>query len=289
MSKSLRNVALIGRQNTQGVSSTLSKLIDYLEQHKINVILEEETAAIVAKKNVLTVSRDQLKKYCEAIIVVGGDGSLLSAAQIAAKQHLPVVGVNRGRLGFLTDISPTNLNKICEILKGNYNEERRFLLEATLRTNHRIINRHLALNEVVLLSSSPGKMIEFSVYVAESFLCAYRADGLIIASPTGSTAHALSGGGPILHPTLEAFIILPMLSHNLSSRPIVIKSNDSVKITFKETNVTDVIARCDGQIQTTIHSGIIQIKKAKEKLRILHPLDYDYFETLRTKLHWETI
>ncbi|CAL7962801.1 NAD kinase [Gammaproteobacteria bacterium] len=283
-----KSVAIIGRQNTVDTRKTLSNLIKHLQSKKINIALEHDTAKILPSYKLPVIPREELHDNCELIIVVGGDGSLLSAARIAARQDLPIIGINRGKLGFLTDIAPDNITKIDAILAGNFYEEQRFLLATEMCGHDKVIIRNIALNDIAFLSYIAGHMIDFSVHVDQHFLCNYHADGLIIASPTGSTAHALSGGGPILHPALEAVVLVPMLSHNLNSRPIVIKSDSTIKVAFNNANTTDLLVRCDGQVQTMLHGSSIKIKKAKEKLRLLHPTDYSYFETLRTKLHWET-
>lgn len=283
-----KSVAIIGRQNTADTRKTLSKLIKHLQTKKINIILEHDTSKILSNHKIAAIPREKLRDNCELIIVIGGDGSLLSAARIAARQDLPIVGINRGSLGFLTDIAPNNIKKIDEILAGKFHEEQRFLLSTEMKDSNKDVVQNIALNDIVFLSYIAGHMLDFSVYVDRQFLCNYRADGLIIASPTGSTAHALSCGGPILHYTLEAVVLIPMLSHNLSSRPIVIKNDSVIKITFNNADSTDLLVRCDGQVQTMLQGSYVKIKKAKEKLRLLHPVDYNYFETLRTKLHWET-
>jgi len=287
MSSAFKSVAIIGRQNTVAARKTLSNLITHLQLKKINIALEQGTAKILPNHKLPVIPHEKLCDNCELIIVLGGDGSLLSAARIAACQDLPIIGINRGKLGFLTDIAPNNITKIDAILAGEFYEERRFLLASEMQNNDKAIVRNLALNDIVFLSYIAGHMINFSVHVDQQFLCSYYADGLIIATPTGSTAHALSSGGPILHPALEAVVLVPMLSHNLSSRPIVIKSNSTIKVTFNNANTTDLLVRCDGQVQTMLHGSSVKIKKAKEKLRLLHPTDHNYFETLRTKLHWE--
>ena len=287
MSIKFKNIAIIGRQNTTGAAKTLSALIKYLQTKKINVALEHDTATIIPNCKVPTIPREKLKNNCDLIIVVGGDGSILSAARIAASQNLPIVGINRGNLGFLTDITPSNLTKIDEILAGKYLEEHRFLLTVTTENQNKLPNKSLALNDITFFSYITGRMIEFAVYIDQQFLCNYRSDGLIIATPTGSTAHALSSGGPIIHPTLKNIVLVPVLSHNLSSRPIVISNKSNIEIAFNENNLANLLVLCDGQTQTNIHSGPIKISKAKERLRLLHPTDYNYFETLRTKLNWE--
>jgi len=288
MSSTFKSVAIIGRQNTADISKTLEDLIKHLQRKKIDIVLENDTAKILPDHKIHAVSREQLSEHCELIIVVGGDGSLLNAARTAVRQNLPIVGVNRGKLGFLADIAPDNINKIDAILAGEFYEEQRFLLATEMNDKDNAIVRNLALNDVVFLSCIAGQMIDFSVHVEQQFLCNYHADGLIIATPTGSTAHALSGGGPILHSALEAIVLVPMLSHNLSSRPIVINNESAIEVIFNNVDTADLLVRCDGQVQTMLHGGSVKIKKAKEKLRLLHPIDYNYFETLRSKLHWET-
>lgn len=282
-----KSVAIVGRQNTTDIHKTLTKLIKHLKRKKINIVLEHDTARILPDYKIPIIHRDKLHHHCELIIVVGGDGSLLSASRIAAQQNLPIIGVNRGHLGFLTDIKPNNIAKIDEILAGKFYEEQRVLLSADMKDKNKTITQNLALNDIVFLSYVAGNIIDFSVYVDQQFLCNYHADGLIIATPTGSTAHALSGGGPILHPVLDAIVLVPMLSHNLSSRSIVIKNEGTIKVVFNNADTTDLLVRCDGQVQTILHGCYVEIKKAKEKLTLLHPTDYSYFETLRTKLHWE--
>lgn len=287
MSAMFKSVAIIGRQNNMDTRTTISNVIMHLEKKKISTVLEQDTAKILLNYKIPAVPKEDLHHNCELIIVIGGDGSMLSAARIAAKQNLPVIGINRGNLGFLTDIAPDNIEKIDAILAGDFYEEQRFLLVTEAKDCQQILQRNLALNDVVFLSYIAGDMLSFSVYVNNQFVCDYNADGLIISTPTGSTAHALSGGGPILTPDLEAITLVPMFSHNLNSRPIVVKSDSIIKVVFNSTDATELLVRCDGQVQTMLHGGYIQIKKAEEKLRLLHPADYDYFETLRTKLHWE--
>lgn len=288
MKSKFRTVALIGRQKSVVAAKTLRSVINFLSNQKINLIIEKDTATILPNCQLPIFSRNELKDHCQLIIVVGGDGSLLNAAHIAAPSNIPVLGVNRGYLGFLTDILPTNLSKIKEILAGDFYEEQRFLLNVKMQYHNKIIAKSLALNDIVLLSSLNAHIIEFAVHVDGQFVCNYYSDGLIISTPTGSTAHALSGGGPILYPSLEAIVLVPMFSHNLSSRPIVIKSDHDITIEYYEKNSNDMRVSCDGQERIAIPpGGTISISKYHKTLRLLHPLDYNYFETLRTKLNWE--
>lgn len=289
MENSFKNIVLIGRRHTEGVTDTLEEIINYLKARNINIILEKETAVMLMGHNLPVLARDNLKGNCDLIITVGGDGSLLTAGRIAADQDIPVVGVNRGTLGFLTDIAPDEINKIGELLDGKYIEEQRFLLKARVQHESHTITQGTALNDVVLLPSETNRMIEFTVSINDQFVCVHRADGMIVATPTGSTAHALSGGGPILHPSLDAIVLLPMFPHNLSSRPIVVKSDSNIEVIIGEECKARPNISCDGQDLIPIPAGgKINIQKYEHKFSLLHLSDYNYYETLRGKLHWES-
>lgn len=278
----------MSKQEMPEVIAASQKLIEYLLQQKIKLILEDKTAQLFKQPTLPHFPTDQIGAHANLLIVVGGDGSLLSAARSIATQNLPILGVNCGRLGFLNDISPDKITKIESILQGEFFDEERFLLQTQVKIKDKIIWQDFALNDAVLLAGDAGHMLTFSINVNDKFVCSYRADGLIVATPTGSTAHALSGGGPILHPQLDAVTLVPMLSHNLSSRPIVINAENHIKITLAQHNTDPARLSCDGQMHTAIIPGCeINITKAQEKLHLIHPLDYDYFEALRTKLHWE--
>jgi len=253
----------------------------------LKLILEKETAEILGEKQCLTATDEELGALTDLVIVVGGDGSLLAAARSLINSGTPLLGINRGKLGFLTDISPDELRvKITEILAGHYYIEERFLLTAAIEHEQKIIAQKDALNDVVLLPGSPH-MIDFAIYVNQQLMCTQRADGQIIATPTGSTAYALSGGGPILHPQLDAIALVPMFPHNLSSRPVVIPAESVIEMVINPHSALPVLS-CDGQERLEIPSGArIKITKKSQKLCLVHPLDYDYFKTLRSKLHWE--
>jgi NAD+ kinase len=288
MTKGFQRIALIGREGTEGVPETLTALIDHLLTQKKQVVLEETTAHMIKNTRLTAVDAEDLKKNADLLIVVGGDGSMLNAAHIAVQQHLPVLGINRGRLGFLTDIPPDHLDKIDAILKGQYQEEKRFLLTAHIKHDGKKIANAAALNDVVLLPGNVAQMIEFDIYINDELVCSQRADGLIVATPTGSTAYALSGGGPILHPSLDAIVIVPMFPHTLSSRPIVVKDDSHIKIIIAKENNTSPNVSCDGQTRVAVSpGGQIEIQKNAENLRLIHPHDYNYYDTLRRKLDWE--
>lgn len=278
----------MGRPNVVGVPDTLMALKESLLSLDIEILVEENTHKLMDKSTLPVIESDRIPKDCDLIVVVGGDGSLLAAAHIALPYHLPVLGINRGRLGFLTDIYPDELTKISAVLKGHYHEEKRFLLQTTLSANTQCISEATALNDVVLLPGDLAQMIEFEIVVNHQFVCSQRADGMIVATPTGSTAYALSGGGPILHPNLNAIVLVPMFPHTLSSRPIVISGDSHIIINICTNNETSPYVSCDGQKRVAIPAGgTIEIVKKPEPLRLIHPLDYHYFHTLREKLGWE--
>lgn len=276
----------MGREGVVGAVETLTALVEHLKSEKRTVVLEAAAANFLGDLDVPVVNAVDMQKYADLLIVVGGDGSLLDAARIAINNELPVLGINRGRLGFLTDIHPNQLEEVTAILNGDYKLEQRFLLEANLQRHNE--SPSSALNDVVLLPGDIAHMIEFDLFVDDQFVCHHRADGMIIATPTGSTAYALSGGGSILHPNLDAVILVPMFPHTLSSRPIVISSNSRIDIKITENNETSPYLSCDGRERIAINPGEqLTITKKPQKLQLIHPSSYNYFDTLRGKLKWE--
>lgn len=249
-----RKVALLGRQRVEGIEEALLVLRDYLLKHPVEVMLEPDTAELIPEANLPVFSKELLCQNCDLIIVVGGDGSMLNAAHIAVNYGLPVLGINRGRLGFLTDIRPDELHKINEVLAGHYIEEKRFLLDATIQDGNHVINS-IALNDVVLLPGNIAHMVEFEVSINDQIISTQRADGIIVATPTGSTAYALSGGGPILHPQLDALVLVPMFPHTLSSRPIVVKSDSEITIIISAFSQVSPRVSCDGQDRIPLTPG----------------------------------
>lgn len=283
-----KSIGIMAKQHNKVVVAAINALLDCLESIPVKITLEQETQNIIPNRKLPTTKHDLLGISCDLLIVIGGDGSLLSASRSATKQNLPVLGVNTGRLGFLADILPNKINEIKDILQGKVYKEQRFLLEAQVKNHSKLSEKNVALNDIVLLSSKPGHMSEFSMQINDRSVCTYRADGLIISTPTGSTAHSLAGGGPILHPELDAFVIVPMFSHNLSSRPIVVSGKSSIKLIIPESNISDLQIVCDGQDRIVVKPGDhVYIAKTEKMLTLVHPLDYDYFKALRGKLHWE--
>jgi len=287
MASPFKRIGIFGRAGSAHVNQTLIELINFLIEKKHEFWIEKETASRIGHEQISVIDKEQLGEQCDLLIVVGGDGSLLHAAHVAVSQNIPVLGINRGSLGFLTDILPTKINKIHEVLCGEYVTEHRFMLTATVQQPNQNAEQDDALNEVVISPSHPPHMIEFEIYVDKQFVCSQHGDGLIIATPTGSTAYALSGGGPILHPQLDAIVLVPMFPHTLSHRPIVIDGKSEVEVRMSPKNKNPALISCDGHDCIQLNSDTkISIKKKSLSLKIIHPLDYQYFETLRSKLHW---
>lgn len=284
-------VILYARQHrmNEGVHETLTRLIQFLEHVSMEAYLDADTAKRFTL-NLPTLPSKSLGKQRDVIVVVGGDGSLLSAARMAVEFDVPVIGINRGRLGFLTDILPREMEtSLTTVLQGEYREEQRFLLEARVFDKQSTLFTSSALNDVVISRGTETHLIEFQMFINQQYVCHYRADGLIVATPTGSTAYALSAGGPIMHPQLNAIAIVPAFSHSLSSRPLVIDGNDSIDLHISSQHETPLLMSCDGHTSRKIQPGqTVSIKKYTHQLRLLHPLDYHYYDTLRIKLGWQS-
>jgi NAD+ kinase len=281
-------IGLMGKHTNPEVRSTLASLVAYLHAAGASVFMEQNCAQIMRDSHVNQIQAQDFGDHCDLMIIVGGDGSLLSAARVIVDKDVPVVGVNRGRRGFLTDISPQALTQSLEpILNGAYHEEHRFLLQMQLWREEEMIGQGIALNDVVLYSGDISRMIEFQVFIDHQFVQRQRSDGLITATPTGSTAHALAAGGPILYPSLEAIVLVPMHPTLLSSRPIVVDSRGQIELHLLTDSVLHPRISCDGQVHFDAKpDDRILIQRKAKTLRLLHPTDYDYYHTLRTKLGW---
>ena len=287
MKPAFKRVGLIGKAADRNVAITLRALIDFLERHKARIMLDEGVADMVSGSSCSVVDRNLLAMKCDLAIVVGGDGTLLNAARSLAEPGVAVLGVNLGRLGFLVDVSPEDMTRQLEkIFAGEYSEEERTLLHASVIRKGEPIDDSAALNDVTIHKKDIARMIELDTWINGHFLNTNRSDGLIIATPTGSTAYALSGGGPILHPDLEAITLVPICPHTLSNRPIVIDDDASIEIVIHEGTLQAQIS-CDGQVNLTLDPGDrIKVRKHDHTLRLIHPPGHDYFDILRRKLRW---
>ena len=288
MSRKFTTIGIMGKPNNPAVAETAGVLYEFLLTKVMNVLVEESIADGMTPTPSLTVSRTQIASKSDLVIVVGGDGSMLNAGRLLANYEVPVLGINRGYLGFLTDISPQEMvQKVNDVIDGNYIEEKRFLLYATINRDTENSVESEALNDIVLYPGEISKMLDFEVYIDDQFAFSQRSDGIIVSTPTGSTAYALSGGGPIMNPALETIVLVPMNAHTLSSRPIVVDANSCVDILVAESNLYNPQISCDGQLTFPVESGDrISIRKKKRQLWLLHPADYDYYRVLRSKLGW---
>lgn len=287
-----RNIGIMGREGS-GVVESLQRLIAFLHVRGLSIIVSDNLEALVspAQKSQVRISlRKMIGEVSDLIIVVGGDGSLLAAARLLARFDVPVLGINRGRLGFLTDVSPDEIEaQVGAVLDGHYRLEKRFLLDAMVRHDGEPIGVADALNDIVVNSGTSAKMIEFELFIEGEFVYRLRADGLIVSTPTGSTAYSLSGGGPIMHPRLDAVVLVPMFPHTLSSRPIVVDGNSEIKIVILDSNVGLVPVTCDGQVNLNAQPGdVIYVHKKPHKLKLIHPPNHSFYASCRDKLGWNT-
>lgn len=290
MASTFHRIILYARQHraNQNVHETLIRVSEFLKTCHVEVLLDVDTASHFPLE-LPALSRQDMEKNKDLIVVVGGDGSLLSAARMAIEVDVPVIGINRGRLGFLTDISPEDIEKqLRDVLDGRYKEEQRFLLKAQLQNNLSSSFQGSALNDVVLSRGDSTYLIDFDVFVDHQLVSHFRSDGMIFSTPTGSTAYALSAGGPIMHPHLNAIVLVPMFSHSLSSRPLVVDGDKLLTLQIGTQNEMDLRLSCDGHESIAVKPGqSITIGKNTQRLRLLHPINYNYYDTLRSKLGWE--
>jgi NAD+ kinase len=288
MSTLFNTIGLIGKFGDPGVADTLTQIATYLRQRGLRVLLDEDTAKLVPVNDLETAGRGGIGRHCDLAVVIGGDGTLLNAARSLVDFRVPILGVNLGRLGFLADVSPQEIpHSLDAILAGDFREEMRSLLHAEVMRDGRAVTQADALNDVVVHKRDVARMIEVHTFVDGQFLNVYRADGLIISTPTGSTAYALSGGGPILHPGLEAVVLVPICPHSLTHRPIVVGADSEIEVQLNASHNAQTQVTCDGQISLALEPGDhVVIRKKRRKLRLIHPVNHDYFQLLRAKLNW---
>ncbi|HAS6233914.1 TPA: NAD(+) kinase [Vibrio vulnificus] len=291
MKKPFNVLAIIGKPRDQQAIQTHRDLYHWLSSLGYQVFIDDRLSAIlndVPEEHFSGLV--ELGEKADLAIVVGGDGNMLGAARILSRFNTRVIGVNRGNLGFLTDLNPEDFqHSLKAVLDGAYIEEERFLLEAEIHRHGQVKSHNAALNEAVLHPGQVAHMIEFEVYIDESFAFSLRADGLIVSTPTGSTAYSLSGGGPILSPSLNAISLVPMFPHTLSSRPLVVDGNRRIKLLVSPDNRGTQEVSCDGQVSLPVSPGDeIHIYQSPNRLRLIHPKDYSYYHVLRNKLGWSS-
>jgi len=283
-----KTIGLIGKPNHDGATATITTLHTYLVEQGYKVLIERSVAKFIDIQDVNIASLTEIGSEADLAIVIGGDGYMLGAARVLAGYNIGVIGVNRGNLGFLTDLSPDDLlNPLAEILEGNSRSEQRFIIEAEVYRHGKLKSSNSAVNEAVLHAGKVANMIEFEVYIDGSFMFSQRSDGLIVSTPTGSTAYSMSAGGPILTPNLNALSLVPMFPHTLTSRPIVVDGDSEIKLILANENYENLQVSCDGHVILAVMPGDeVIIKKSPTTLRLIHPLDHNYFNVLRSKLSW---
>ncbi|MDF2178106.1 NAD(+) kinase [Aliiglaciecola sp. CAU 1673] len=288
MQSSFNTIGLIGKPKHEGANESLCAILAYLKDKGCRILLEQRVAADLEVEGAEVMELVDIGRHADLAIVVGGDGNMLGAARVLSRFNVGVVGVNRGNLGFLTDIHPEEIEtQLQGILDGDYVTEQRFLLEVSVFRHDQVKSTNAAINEAVLHHGNVAHMMEFEVYIDDQFMFSQRSDGLIVATPTGSTAYSLSGGGPILTPNLNALSMVPMFPHTLSSRPIVVDADSSICLKISLDNVEPLQVSCDGHNVLAAQPGDeIRIRKNPYTLRLIHPRSYNYFEVLRTKLGW---
>ncbi|MDP5008930.1 MAG: NAD kinase [Glaciimonas sp.] len=293
-----KTIAIVGKYYAAGIAELLTEVADFLQARGHTVVLEAETAnnmtniaeaTLVTLLSLAVMTPEQIGEQADAAIVVGGDGTMLGIARQLAPYNVPLIGINQGRLGFITDISRERMWPVLgAMLDGQVETEQRSLLQGVVKRGDDIIFSALAFNDVVVSRAAASGMVELSVEVDGRFMYNQRSDGLIVATPTGSTAYALSAGGPLLHPSLGGIVLVPIAPHALSNRPIVIPDSSQIVIeVINQTNSRDISVNFDMQSLESLQRGDrIVIKRSEHTITFLHPAGWSYYETLREKLHW---
>jgi NAD+ kinase len=289
MTLRFKSAALVGKFQSAGIAEPLNSLAQFLDGLGVEVAVEAETARNVGMSRRRVVAAEDIGRHAEVVVAVGGDGTMLSIGRMIAAFEIPLIGVNQGRLGFMTDIALADMHEtLGAMFEGEFEPEARAMIEAEVWRGDSMLLRTQALNDVVVSRGAVGGMIELSVSIDEQFVSNQRSDGLILATPTGSTAYALSANGPILHPRVGGFVLVPVAPHALTNRPIVVSDASRVVVTL--TRGGDCRAHFDGQSHAVLNPGDrVAMCRSSHALRLLHPCGYNYFAMLRQKLHWSTI
>jgi NAD+ kinase len=284
--QTFQSIGIISRPRRSDLCVVVPPLLKWLEARGIKTLLDEETANCLPN-GAKGLTRQQVADASQLLLVLGGDGTLLAAARLAAPRGIPVLPVNMGSLGFLTNFTLQELHPaLDDTLEGRFSLSERVLISVDLERAGRVIDTQRVLNEVVINKGALARMIELELMIDGDFVCRYRADGLIVATPTGSTAYSLSAGGPIVHPTVESFIITPICPHMLSDRPLIIRDSSTVEMKLSG-NTESVFLTLDGQRGIPMQpADIVRASRAKEILKLIQPPKKSYFEILRSKLKW---
>ncbi len=283
-----KHIGLVGKHRVPEVLETLDKLITYLQAHRVSVTVDPDNAHLLSTADIKSADLPTMGRKCDLVIIVGGDGTFLRAASTLVEYEVRLLGIHMGRVGFLTDLTPPRMCvQLDQVLAGDFTQEERFLLHTTIMREGEALSEVDALNDIVAHNANIARLIEFETYINGQLVSCQRSDGLIVSTPTGSTAYALAGGGPILHPGLDAIVLVPICPNTLSSRPIVVDGDSEIEIVIGPRSPTRAQLASDGQITLNLEPGDrILIHKKRKHLHLIHPPGHDYFATLRQKLDW---
>ena len=286
MGRRFVHAALVGKYQADGIRSVLGEVAQFLVGQGLEVSLERQTWQSSGMTDFAGLTPDEIGAQCDLAVVVGGDGTMLGIARELARHNIPLVGINQGRLGFITDVPMGQFaESLAPMLAGDYEEEHRAMLESALWRDGECIFEALSLNDVVVSRGATAGMVELRVDIGDEFVANIRADGLIVSSPTGSTAYSLSAGGPLLHPGIAGWLLVPIASHTMSNRPIVLPDSGTVRITVVAGR--DASANFDMQsLASLMHGDQVRVQRSAHKVRFLHPHGWSYYATLRRKLRW---
>ncbi len=287
MTQAFNRLGIIGKQDRKALD-TVARLVDWLESMGQIPLLDQPLSNHIDRPAERFCHRDLLAARCDLVLVIGGDGTLLAAARVMAPRGVPILGINQGRLGFMVDVPPDAFEApLSAVMAGQYTTESRLLLSCRVISAHGEVGPQVAVNDVVLRNQASVRMLEFETWMGDHFISQHRADGLIVSSPTGSTAYALSSGGPVMHPALEAISLVPICPHTLSDRPLVVGAERPIKIRLGGGTGTLATVTCDGQSHEALRPGEeLVVERAPFRLQLIHAVGYDYFNVLRNKLHW---
>lgn len=283
-----KNIGLITKRNDAQVKQCLETLVKFLLKHHLDILIDAPSAELLSQTDLNIVPNSEaLGSRCDLVIVIGGDGTLLQAARLLAKYDVHLLGVNLGRLGFLTDICPNAMRKyLADILSGLFIEENRFLLSAQAYRDDQCVSYCNALNDIIIHRGNMSHMLIFETMIDGHFVNCQRADGLVVSTPTGSTAYALSAGGPIIHPSLNALVLVTICPHTLTSRPLVIDADSCVELHIALEQRGEAQLNGDGALCQTLMPGDRVVIKKNQHISLIHPQGHDHYATLRAKLDW---
>lgn len=280
-----KRVGLVARMVSEQIRESLLRVESCLQSSGVEVVFEAVSAQMVGDNGRECATLDEMGATCDLLVAVGGDGNILSAARAMAPHGVPILGINRGKLGFLADVSPDEIEaRLSEVMSGDYTTEEHFLLEGEVKGSDELPS---ALNEVLVHSANMPKMLEMDLYVNDKFVYTQNSDGLIISSPTGSTAYALSAGGPIMHPSLNAIALVPMFPHSLTNRPLVVPGDHEIRVILSPQTGVPARVSFDSHLEFQISPGDeVVIRKKQQPLLLVHPPGHSFYGTCRSKLDW---